>query len=419
MNRKILLAGVLAAVPAAMHAQEYKLVNCRTLEAAGNFVGSDEVLNGEMVCQRVKAGASLPATNDAAKPLPGAVISGGEAMNVVEAAKVNAKKAEPAKDGGAGQGPAEAKPEAPPVAAVTPATATAAVSAAPPSSTSVSLEAPSTPVAAPPQIHRDAPVAEGTPSAPPEKDYGFSDANAVDPPKAAVVTSAQDNTTERNSSDQNAARAVQLGAFGRPSPEASDADPQAHSTNVLPGETDGFQEGQRVGCTKNVTLGSVRDDKLVLGTPPWARKWVEKNQKRLAKICFSATPMRGAQNYLIVFYTVAGSGEASNALPAPEGPDSGDVGGFTTRYGSTWHYVVDRKVGTTELAKDVADEPQTAQPTWYATAYAEDGTPVAERWPERGNSAKHENVEHASEELLSVMVEDLRKLWWAKVENRK
>ena len=48
---------------------------------------------------------------------------------------------------------------------------------------------------------------------------------------------------------------------------------------------------------------------------------------------------------------------------------------------------------------------------WYASAYSEDGVPVAERWPERGKgAAKNENPEHTSEELLSVMVEDLRKM---------
>jgi hypothetical protein len=431
MNRKILLAGVLAAMPGILCAQEYKLVNCRTLEAAGNFVGSDEVLNGDMVCKKAKAGAAVPA--EAAKPPHGAVISGSESMNVAEAAKANAKTAVPAKDSTAEESPAavepavapppssphaeqvsakpkpsisEAIPAAVPLPPATPGNATGAVSAALPGATGVSTATPSTPVAPKEPMHRDAPVAEGTPSAPPEKDYGFSDVNAVEPPKAAVASRAESIPPDTGSADQNAARNVRVGAFGKPAGEAVDVDSQARSTNFPPGDTDGFQEGQRAGCTKNVTFGSLRDDKLVLGTSAWAQRWIEKNQKRLATICFSATPMRGAQNYLMVFYRRVGSGEARNALPVPDASGGGDVGRFTTKYGSTWHYVVDRKVATTVLTKDAADEPQSAQPT----AYAEDGTPVVERWPERGNSAKSENAERTSEELLSAMVEDLRKL---------
>lgn len=458
MNRRILVAGFLAAMPGVLCAQEYKLVNCRTLEAAGNFVGSDEVLNGDIVCRKVQAAAALATTAEATKPMPGAVISGSESMNVVEAAKASDKKAGPAKDGNTEKSPAaanpapapvptqnaeplpaesktptpeETAPAAAPLAPATPVTppqvalpvtqspkqpiadgeppsaasATAPVSAAAPDSAAANLSTPSAPAAAPAQIHRDAPVAEGTPSAPPEKDYGFSDANAVESPVAARAESIPTN----RSADHNTVRNVQLGAFAKPAATPAEAD-----SNPLPGDADGFQEGQRAGCSKNVTLGGLRDDKLVLGTPAWVQKWIEKNQKRLAKICFSATPMRGAQNYLIVFYTLAGSGQGNNrntTLPLPDVSARGGVGGFTTQYGSTWHYVVDRKVGTTVLTKDAADEPQVEQPLWYAAAYSEDGTAVAEHWPERGkNGAKNEKAEHVSEELLAVMVEDLRKL---------
>jgi hypothetical protein len=413
MNRRILFVGLFAAMPGILTAQEYKLVNCRTLEAAGNFIGSDEVLNGDMVCQKVKAGAAVPAREGTAQPMPGAVITGSESMNVVEAPKAGAKTAGPVKDPAAGlPGPAKSM-TAPAVSGPDPEPLPAEPQPPTPkepatASATVSVATPSTPTVPPTQLHRDAPVAEGTPSAPPEKDYGFSDANAVEPPNVAIRA---DNTSaEKSSAKQNAARNVQVGGFAKPAAEAADMDSPAQSTNFAPSDTAGFQEGQRAGCTKNITLGSLRDKKLVLGTPAWAQKWIEKNQERLAKTCFSAAPMGGAQNYLIVFYTMAGSSQPSNAMPLPDAASSGDTGGFTTKYGSMWHYVVDSKVGTTVLTKDVADELQSEQPTWYATAYAEDGTPIAERWPERGKDGAKKENERASEELLGLMVEDLRKL---------
>ena len=120
--------------------------------------------------------------------------------------------------------------------------------------------------------------------------------------------------------------------------------------------------------------------------------------------------MHGARNYLIVFYAMPGTSEGNNALPVPDAQTSGSVGGFTTKYGSTWHYVVDNKVGTTVLTKDAADEPPMEDRIWYATAYAEDGTPVAERWPDRGKEIGKNENERTSEELLGVIAEDLQKL---------
>src|SRR5208283_354121 len=98
MNRRELIVCLFAAMPSLLSGQETKLVNCRTLEAAGNFVGPDEVLDGDKVCKKLKAGASEPAQAEPLKPLPGAVISGSEPISVVEAAKAK-KKATAAKHG--------------------------------------------------------------------------------------------------------------------------------------------------------------------------------------------------------------------------------------------------------------------------------------------------------------------------------
>jgi len=474
MNRRELIVCLFAAMPSLLSGQETKLVNCRTLEAAGNFVGSDEVLDGDKVCKKLKPGASESTQAEPLKPLPGAVISVSEPISVVEAAKTK-KKATTAKGGvtapeaaektvaapvangqpavtvPALEAPEEHAPAAAPVAPTPPAAKPEVVlpvtkppqsevavapqpaheaappvvptAAAPPAATqTVPVEPARAPanVAALPtvRVHRDAPVAPGTPSSPPERDYGFSDANAVET-RPTVAAPSSGAASEAAAGAPAAARpdgqrTVQLGAFDKPKEQATDSGSQTHNTNFLPGDTEGFQEGQRVECTKNITLGSLNGEKLVLGTPGWAEKWIGKNQKQLQNICFSATPMRGARNYLIVFYAVPGNGDEpgdTNAtMPVPESVSAGGEGAFTTKYGSTWHYAVDRNVGVTVLTKDDADEPHSQSQIWYATAYTEDGSPVAERWPEQPKHAAHADMEHVSEELLSVMVEDLRRL---------
>jgi len=352
MNLKFLSLSVFAALPLLICAQEAKLVNCRTLEAAGNFVAPDEVVDGDRVCQKLK-----PGVVDPTKLAP----------------SVTTTTVQPATGGGAT----------------------------------------ATPTA---RVRRDAPVAPGTPSVAPERDYGFSDANAVE--SAPPVAPAGPQLV-----NQNSERTVQMGAFDKAGAKADDATLPKENTDSAGRNEGGLQEGQRTECTQNITLGSLRDSKLALGTPGWAEKWIEKNQKRISNVCFSATPMRGARNYLIVFYIVAtnedGPGKTSAAIPIPEGTGMAaeGAGAFSTKGGSAWHYASERNVGVTDAAKDVADESH-EQPgrICYGTAYTEEGVAVAERWPEQPkeavkmNRAASEEQERVSEELLSGIVEDVRKL---------
>jgi hypothetical protein len=229
--------------------------------------------------------------------------------------------------------------------------------------------------------------------------------------------------------DEDRERVVKMGAFVKPE-EEGDADPTAlaHKTTFLPGDQDGFHEGQRPGCSKNITLGSLKGEKLVLGTPQWAEKWIEKNQKRMPQVCFSDTPMQEARNYLIVFYTTPRTGNAAGlsnaALTTVQGTPASGVGTFTLSYGSTWHYSYDRTVGITVLTRDDADEPH-GQPgqALYATAYSEEGVPVAEHWPPKAKKqvnanpkkpkqvrAAREVMEQVSSELLGELVDDIGKL---------
>jgi hypothetical protein len=495
MNRLAIVVPILIAMPALLAAQEAKLVNCRSLEAAGNFVGPDEVLDGDRVCKKSKpSDLSTAAKPESAKP---AVPAATEPVSVAEAARANAiakavaKKSDSAKDAplekpapkaetsvAAVQAPAKPAPPvapvAPPVptaprvqavappaqstappqpavvaapspAPVTPASTPVPAASAPPpakpapvqpaapTSQPVTTSAPSNPTpaaapvaaaspAAPPveeqpsaptfgsavapravsaaspvqkstvaavsesappvRIHRDAPVAPGTPSEAPEIDHGFSDANAVEAPASETTGAAN---TKRAAAVST--HAVQAGAFD--SPRATNA---ASQTAVQPvAATD---------CAKNITLGNLQNGSLTVGAPAWAEKWIAKNQNRLNSVCFSATPQRGARNFLIVFYTAPSNGQgASSAMPLPD--SASGTGDFTTKGGSAWHYA------SGPDAAPAAESSVAITQIWYATAYTELGAPVAERWPD---SSKHGDEERASEDLLNSLVDDVNKL---------
>jgi hypothetical protein len=609
MYKKLCILALAALLPALVAAQQTKLINCRTLEAAGNFVGSDEVLVNNMVCQVVKGGAAAVAAaekkfQEGPKPLAGATISGAgiEAPSVADMVKPKAKAAEPAAnpvreksvpalDPVAAAPDLKAEPATPPAATPIPvakpepietlkpsaappmpvakplpneklqspasevvsmpeptreaAPAVPSAGAQPSPATASAVSAPAVPVeavavaepaaaapkaapseaAAPPTpaSAASAPVSAPEPSeaeAPvPEKVRGFYDANAgtkvvtvaappetattapsevtVPPPppatalsapiavpapreaeapgpekvpgfydanagttvvtvaapvataspsvggaepaspamSAAPAPAATDTPTSSSpamappdDANQEPERVVQLGSFEKPREETPAPQMQSQKYPFQATEEDGFQEGQRPGCTKNVTLGSLRDEMLVLGTPAWATKWIEKNQRRMPQTCFSDTPMAGAQNYLIVFYTpgaAANGGELTNAsLNSLQGTPATGVGAFTTKYGLTWHYAYDRTVGATINSRNDADEPHSrAGQVLYATAYTEEGVPVVQHWPERQgkltdgiskDSKKIRNAtaanERISSDLLSQMVEDILKL---------
>jgi hypothetical protein len=591
MRRRLLFFGLLALFPGMVSAQESKLVNCRTLEAAGNFVGPDEVIVDDMVCQKVKAGSDAAAKPLPQKPVIGTVISDTPADSVVDAAKAAEKRVaerrelEAAKNAAAPAAVAAPATEPAPAAqnaapAVAPAKATEALSepspepraaaatattgaapepaavaptpevpaiepkvtrtpepapaampmapaqatksevaapaeparqlaapsaaeakpesAAPleivlssapanapaPQGAEPKTEAPAEPAAAPATAPATASAAEPVPaasaSAPrgaptasaepgeatsPATSTGFYDVNApkdgaqaTPPPNTGFATAEQVNSglapgasaipaagetaasespepeplhttmaAARVDFDEDRDRSVKLGDFAKPRDAAPDPSTE-HRTSVDPSEADGFQDRQRPECTKNITLGGLQGEKLVLGVPGWAAKWIEKNEKRMPQICFSETPMKGARNYLIVFATPRGADNGKDIADAAVNPEKGSsaagVGTFTTSFGSTWHYSYDRNVGTTVLTEDDADVPYSKPgQLLYATAFTEEGVPVTQRWP---GQAKQETkpteknvkklkgeiraLEHVSDELLGQLVEDIEKL---------
>jgi hypothetical protein len=83
MIRKLLVLS-LCVVPAVAFGQEARPAACRTLEAAGGFVGPDEIIVNGLVCPKAMG------TDDAQQPansVPGVVVSDGATINVVAAAK--------------------------------------------------------------------------------------------------------------------------------------------------------------------------------------------------------------------------------------------------------------------------------------------------------------------------------------------
>jgi hypothetical protein len=642
MSRRLLFLPLFAVLPALLCAQQPKLINCRTLEAAGNFVGPDEVIVDDLVCQKAKPGTQTNFSPQVPKPIPGVVISGDDSESVVDAAKAASKRVTAAKDairekaGQAGEqvtpavppteppataAPVETPAAPPPVAepARAPETArpaprqpvslpatsqrpvvaetpppppdTGATAASPPQQASAtdsnpsaaksrpagSTEIPVTPAAqeaissstdavnqttspenvsspkanesaasapAPPQqapapeppppssvppqpaataaseptrteitpsaqqvttpepaaaetaaspeiVLKSAPPArQPTPAtttpttvetpptssatAPPSAETpppaesvspaagtGFYDANAgtnvvtnprpgdapnapaaapAEPRKpseaelaaaAAAKAAAEEAEASLRAPDPNLPRerVVETGGFAEPKEVGPDPTTLAHKTTFQPGDSEGFEEGHRADCTKNITIAGLKGEKLVLGTPSWATRWIEKNEKRLPRICFSDTPMTSAKNYLIVFYTApvnTNATQAADATGTPQGAPAGGVGAFTLSYGSTWHYAQERNVGVTVLTRDEADEPQAdLGKVWYATAYTEEGVPVSEHWPEKAKKQIHVDdkdtkskkarearaeIERVSDDLLDQMVADIAKL---------
>jgi hypothetical protein len=226
-------------------------------------------------------------------------------------------------------------------------------------------------------------------------------------------------------------KSIALGVFVEPK-AASSPEPNRPSEVVSYGsaQEDGFNDGQRAGCTKNVSLGSLDKEKLFLAIPEWAANWYEKNQKRFPGMCFSDSPMPGAQNYLVVFYTSAPAVSGIDSLKkisasADMSPLSG-VGTFTTGYGSTWHYIYDRTATTTVTSVLVEKAPQNLQPNvLYATAYTEQGIPISQHRPtpittrsretsgKPGKPGKNRDASlpaiHMMSELLNEMTEDIAK----------
>src|SRR3989440_50741 len=222
-------------------------------------------------------------------------------------------------------------------------------------------------------------------------------------------------------------KSISLGVFVAPETSSPELNRLPDVVSYGLALEDGFNDGQRAGCTKNVSLGSVDKERLFLAIPEWAANWYEKNQKRFPGMCFSDSPMLGAQNYLVVFYTsapaVSGIDTLRETSAAAEISPTSGVGTFTTHYGSTWHYTFDRTATTTVTTVLTEKVPHSLQSNvLYAPAYSEQGVPISQHWPTatanngKGTSVKHgKNRDaalpeiHIMSDLLNQIAEDIAK----------
>ena len=222
-------------------------------------------------------------------------------------------------------------------------------------------------------------------------------------------------------------KTMSLGVFVAPETSSLQTNRAPEVVSYGSAQEDGFNDGQRAGCTKNVSLGSLDKERLFLAIPEWATNWYEKNQKRFPGMCFSDSPMPGAQNYLVVFYTPAPAGSGIDPLTkisaSTDMSQLSGVGTFTTSYGSTWHYSFDRTATTTVTTVLTEKVPHNLQSNvLYATAYSEQGVAISQHWPTattksaKATSGKHGKNRDAAlpaiqmlAELLNEMAEDIAK----------
>jgi hypothetical protein len=222
-------------------------------------------------------------------------------------------------------------------------------------------------------------------------------------------------------------KSITLGVFVEPQASSPEMNRAPEVISYGSAQEDGFNDGQRAGCTKNVSLGSLDKERLFLAIPEWAANWYEKNQKRFPGMCFSDSPMPGVQNYLVVFYTSApaasGIDQLSKISASADMSSLSRIGTFTTSYGSTWHYTYDRTATTTVTTVLTEKVPHNLQSNvLYATAYSEQGIPISQHWPTAitkkgretfGKPGKNGDALlpaiHMMSELLNEMAEDIAK----------
>jgi hypothetical protein len=510
MKYSRLVVAFAALVPSLVYAQNQQVSDCRSIEAAGNFVGADEAVVNGLVCKvkkpktnsaasaqaaakaterseallgiiepetlrsTDKAGASSEGTSPTPGAIPGSAANdstpGGAPQSPVfemipekslgEIAREYRKKAAARKTAGPEEGDLERKKSTDEVERVVvkpPAPAKVEIIAvAPPTVLSTPAEAPRTAkneVIAVPQAQPDLvkqetrPATAGPLQAPAVKletnlpAIAVTSAGAPEvraPAQTEIAASeqripAKEPTAtstvpaiEEEARESQPERSLRVGAFAVSQPP--DTNPPAQLLANTTAEDIAFKEGQVSTCIKNVSLGSMDKDKLFLAIPEWALKWHEKNQKRFPGICFSDSLMPGTRNYLVVFYTTAPQVAGTESLarisaPGETTPVSG-MGGFTTSYGSTWHYTLEGTVTTTITSVSAEKAPHNQASTLlYVTAYSEQGIPISHHWPvaatksDEKSTAKSRKNQDASlpavrgmEELLNQAVTDIAKM---------
>jgi len=160
---------------------------------------------------------------------------------------------------------------------------------------------------------------------------------------------------------------------------------QQPSTTPADAKAGQVTAGALGACDKNISFAVAEGGQMVTRTPSFVQKWVEKNRKKYAEVCFSQVPDHKATNYLLVFST---SRSAFNGIyptvltntSTSETPVSGS-GTVTDNYGGSWNYNFTGTVTTTTTTTTHENLPYTdTSNTLYLHTYSQNGNLVSERW---------------------------------------
>lgn len=150
-----------------------------------------------------------------------------------------------------------------------------------------------------------------------------------------------------------------------------------------------FARTDQLNCRKNISFAVATNGNIASLIPDFAQKWISKNQKKYAGLCFSQEPDSKAANYLLVFstsqsafngiYPIVKTSTNTNTSATPVS-GSGTV---TDNYGGMWNYTYDGTVTTTTTTTTTTHDelPYTdTSNTLYLRSYDQNGRVISERW---------------------------------------
>ena len=146
-----------------------------------------------------------------------------------------------------------------------------------------------------------------------------------------------------------------------------------------------IDNNNEVMCRKNISLAVAGGGRMDLLVPDFARKWISKNSRKYDGVCFSQTPVAGAENYLLVFSTTESAFDGiyprlKTNTSTSTTPVSGS-GTVTDSYGGMWNYTYDGTVTTTTTTTVQENLPyRDTSDTLYLHSYNQNGRLISERW---------------------------------------
>jgi hypothetical protein len=207
--------------------------------------------------------------------------------------------------------------------------------------------------------------------------------------------------------------------------------PSSINTIVTASGRDVSHPAAQTGCDKNISFAVARGGQVTSRVPDFADKWISKNQKKYAGLCFSQTPNAQAANYLLLFstsqsafngiYPIVRTSTNTNTSTTPVS-GSGTV---TDNYGGMWNYTYNGTDTTTTTTTTTTHDnlPYTdTSNTLYLRSYDQNGRLISDRWRtittrQGGDGANTLGYNlgaalgaiHMKEHLLKNVVEDIAK----------